>query len=179
MRMADMLRDVQTTVCKVTRVDSKKLTCDCEPLNGDAPFMGVRLRAAITGSTKGAIHIPKKDSEVIVGMIGDNAAAAYVCSYSDIEEVWLEIDKGKYIKMKGSAIEINGDKYSLIKDDELKAELKKYTSIIQAIMMTINGMPITQPANAPSALQAALKLAIAGKQLPTFQNILNEEVKHG
>lgn len=167
------------TVCKVTAVDTDKLVCDCEPVNGDAPFFDVRIKSAVSGSVSGFVVIPKKDSHVIVSVIGNNLASAYVSNWDEIDEVWVEISKGFYIKIKNKGIEINGDSYSLIKDDELKSELKKYTQILQAIMLVINGAPLTQPANSPSVLQAAIQTAIAGKQLPTFVNITNDNVKHG
>ena len=73
-------------VCTVIEdVDLVNNTCYCEPINGDAAILNVKLTTNITGAGVGFLLIPKKDSLVVVTFL-DNASA-YVSMVSEVDEV--------------------------------------------------------------------------------------------
>lgn len=63
---------------------------------------------------------------------------------------------------------------------ELKAQLDKTNAVLQALVAVLAGAPIVEAGNgAISALQVALKTAVAGKTLGDFSAIESEKVLHG
>ena len=85
MNIATMIRQLATqggngtgfTVGTVTAVDKEARTVDVQPLNEDAPLLGVNLQAN-QGSTVGVVQIPRKDSFVMVGYVADGAAGMVI-----------------------------------------------------------------------------------------------------
>ena len=73
----------------VTAVDKEARTVDVQPLNEDAPLLGVNLQANQC-STVGVVQIPRKDSFVMVGYVADGAAGMVILC-DDIEEVQVVI----------------------------------------------------------------------------------------
>jgi len=142
-------------------------------------------------SSNGAgVYAPlPEDTLVIVGYIEHNP------SYPYIEGVWGEYyDSADFksdeflitngiqgIKIKTGEIHFNGDGLGgLVKIETLKRELTKNVGILNAALGVVRGTPILEPGNGgPSALQAALKLALGRKTPGDFAQIENETVKHG
>lgn len=97
MNIATMIKQLATqggngtgfTVGTVTAVDKEARTVDVQPLNEDAPLLGVNLQAN-QGSTVGVVQIPRKDSFVMVGYVADGAAGMVILC-DDIEEVQVVI----------------------------------------------------------------------------------------
>ena len=97
MNIATMIKQLATqggngtgfTVGTVTAVDKETRTVDVQPLNEDAPLLGVNLQAN-QGSTVGVVQIPRKDSFVMVGYVADGAAGMVILC-DDIEEVQVVI----------------------------------------------------------------------------------------
>ena len=89
MNIATMIRQLATqggngtgfTVGTVTAVDKEARTVDVQPLNEDAPLLGVNLQAN-QGSTVGVVQIPRKDSFVMVGYVADGATTSRRCRWS-------------------------------------------------------------------------------------------------
>lgn len=179
-RMAGELPE-GNVVCRVKAVYADTCTCDCEPIDGTADWYDVRLRATNDGSAVGLLVFPTVESFVIIGTIGSGMnAAACVIQCSEIDEVWVVNQGGMQLKVKPDVIELNGSTWQLIKDTELKNELKKVNEVLQALLDVINGSEIMEPGNGqPSALKAALMVAVTGKVLPTYNDITNEKVTHG
>ena len=71
-------------VCTVAAIDTDANTCDCEPVDGTADLLDVKLMAQ---STNGFLIIPKIDSVVVVTMI--NKYTGYVSMFSDIDSIQL------------------------------------------------------------------------------------------
>lgn len=169
------LRDIIANICKglikptfvsgkVTSVDKTECTCEIQPNNGRATMFDVRLRALADGTSTGNVLYPAVGSHVLVGIIENNENAAFIAIYSDIDEY-----------------HINGNNNGgLAKAIEIEAEYNKTKDVLDTILSVLNGTQIPEPGNsAPSALQAALKGAIAGKSTGDFSNIQNSKVKHG
>lgn len=147
--------------CVVDSVDVAvdPATCDCSPINEDAPFLDVRLQA---GAGNGVIMIPKVGSVVMVQPIND--VTGYVSMYSAIDSIQF----------------LDGSFGGLVKIAVLQSEYAKTKSLIDALTVVISGVPILEPgAGAPSALQAALAAALIGESTGTFANIENTDITHG
>jgi hypothetical protein len=167
-------------LCIVKSVDEAKSMCECEPVNGGAPYFA-RLRALIEVEDKSPLIVPVKDSVVIVATFSKNSAEAFVLGYTEVEKIYFKNSKGGYINIPDGSVVVNGDNYGgIIIVDKLIDELKKVNDLLQGVLSVINGAPVTEPGNgSPSALQLALKGVVAGKALPQYQSITNEKVKHG
>lgn len=72
-------------VCKVLKVDG--LTCDCEPINGDAEVLGVRICA--DDSPDKYVLIPAEGSMVVVSFM--SKTEAFVSMVSHVSKVMLKV----------------------------------------------------------------------------------------
>lgn len=169
---------MQTYLCKVVSVDNH--TCDCEPVSGGANFLDVRLRSILDNGTGGIILKPKVDSIVIIGLLENNEATAFVIAYSDIDELYFKSDGGMTFEVKKDVVKINGDQQgNILIESKLKSELDKVNQILNALKQVCS-VPINEPGNgSPSAFQAGLNTALSSLQIPSYQNISNTKVKHG
>jgi|GEM_PF-1871154 len=71
----------------------------------------------------------------------------------------------------------NGLLGGMVKAKELQEQSNKDKAILDTLLQIINGPPITELGNgAPSALQIALKSALAGKQSGTWDNLENSKI---
>lgn len=142
---------------KVTAVNNN--LCDVEPVSGDAEIFDVRLQP---GDIDGIYIEPKINSIVYITQLDENNY--FVTMYSEIVSIKLG----------------DGSNGGLTITPELKTQLEKSNNLITALIGIINGPPIPEPGlGAPSAFQTALKGAIAGKSLGTFEKIENETITHG
>lgn len=162
----------------VEAVNASKNTCTVAPADGGATYYGVRLRPAIGDGEYGILIIPKVGSQVLVGLIDNDERKPYVAMYSELDTVEM-VAEGVY-SVNGAAIHMNGDTYDSIKGAEIKAELDKTKTILDALIQVLGGAPIPEPGNgAASALQVALNGAVASLPAPDFSDITNNKVKHG
>jgi hypothetical protein len=76
---------IQSTLCKVVAVDG--LLCDCEPINGDADILEVRLNAS---GLNGYVITPKVGSMVMVTKF--ERFEAFISSFSDVEKIEILCD---------------------------------------------------------------------------------------
>ncbi len=153
---------MQVFPAEVISVDLEEYTIDVKPA-GQAELLDVRLKAGIDEFKDGVVEVPSEGSSVLIGIIGNDRDTAYVVKTSQVDKVIIN----------------GGELGGLIKIEELKTQLGKYNQLLQAVIGVLNGAPIPEPgSNAPSALQAALKAAVAGKQLPTYDDIEDDKVIH-
>lgn len=171
--MKELVKDndseIFSKVCKVLSVDEKLRTADLEPIDGTANILNARFQAS-TNKATGVVMIPKVDSMVIASFISPSKS-------------WISgVDEPEKILIDAPELIINGGaKNGLIIYDELKAELERNKAILEGILGVLRGASIPEPGNAaPSALQAALRAALIGKQTGDFgDHLINEKVKHG
>lgn len=114
MNIRDMIRSLargsdgmSLMIGTVTGVDTAALTVDVEPLDGDAPVLGVNLQAN-QYCNKGVVVIPRTGSYVVVGMLTGYAAGVVLLT-EDVAEVRVKTgETGMTIADNGIAI--NGGK---------------------------------------------------------------------
>lgn len=78
-------------------------TCDCQPINGDAKFLDVRIQA---GDGKGVVIIPADNSVVLVQPI--NAHSGYIALFSNVQSIkLLDGTFGGLIKIQDLVTKVN------------------------------------------------------------------------
>lgn len=132
MNIATMIKQIASqggsgmgfAVGTVTAVDKEARTVDVQPLNEDAPLLGVNLQAN-QGSTVGVVQIPRKDSFVMVGYVADGAAGMVILC-DDIEEVQVVIkDTGTAsVVVDENGVTMNGGKLGgMVKVEDITTRL--------------------------------------------------------
>lgn len=100
-------------LCKVSEVNTDKRIIDCEPLDGTAKILDVRLTASATEETSDTDYyclFPKKDSVVAVGFLDSNEAV--VCLVSEVDKVEVVIGKSK-LTIDGNNYHLNTNKIEI------------------------------------------------------------------
>lgn len=88
------VQNLQTRVCKVLEVDTKKSTCKVTPLDGDgATIPGVRLKAIIDANPTGILPIPAKNSIALVSMIDNDPEYAFINKCSEIDHYLISLQR--------------------------------------------------------------------------------------
>lgn len=148
-----------SVLCKVKSVDTTNNTCDCEPINGDADLLEVRLMAQ---STDGFLIIPTVNSTVVVTMI--NKYTGYVAMFSGIEK-----------------IKLNGDNYDgLVKIGDLVDKLNALENKVNSIINTFNTHTHPYVNVSTPATTSPSTSPVAGTLTPTQQTELeNTTCLHG
>lgn len=156
--VGDKFKTLYGIPCKVTAVDTGALTCDVEPVNGDADIKDVRLMA---GVGNGVTLIPAVDSIVIVQMISD--VSGYVTMYSQVQSIQL----------------LDGTFQGLVKVVPLADDLNTIRDDINTLKSAISGWtPV--PNDGGAALKTALTTWFGETLDPTDPAVLqNENITHG
>lgn len=100
-----------SVLCTVKSVDTTNNICDCEPINGDADLLEVRLMAQ---NETGFLIIPKVDSVVVVTMI--NKYTGYVAMFSEVEKIYLNGDNYDGLVKVGDLVEKLNNLEDLVND---------------------------------------------------------------
>lgn len=148
-----------SVLCTVKSVDTTNNICDCEPIDGSADLLEVRLMAQ---NDTGFLIIPKVNSVVVVTMI--NKYTGYVAMFSEVEKIYL-----------------NGDNYDgLVKIGDLVDKLNNLENKVNSIINTYNTH--THPyvnVSTPATTSPSTSL-VTGTLTPTQQTELeNTTVVHG
>jgi hypothetical protein len=157
-------------LCIVKSIDEAEGVCECEPLNGGAPYFA-RLRALLQAEDKSPLIVPVKDSVVIVATFNKNSAEAFVIGYTDVEKVKILTNKGD--------VWLNGDNYGGL------AKVKELVDKMNALENTVNDLIVAcksqSVALAPTGVFAlAPFFASVNPLVPTQKKeIENPKVKHG
>jgi hypothetical protein len=170
--------EVTVTACTVDSVNKEQRTIDCTPIGGtsDTQIPSVRLQAEVAD---GFLLIPKVDSTVFVAYT--TRLEPFVLQFSEVDQVLVVVGQSTLEILSDGKIRLNDGTYGgLVKIRELQAQLNKTNSLLSALIQILKGAPIPEPGNgAPSALQLALKSAIASQSLGDYSNIENTLITHG
>lgn len=178
----------------VSAVDTKTRTVDVEPINEDAPVLGVNLQAN-QEATLGVVLFPRVGSYVAVAMLSGYAAGVVVLT-EDVESIEVNINDGTKLTITeggislavkdGTTLDIDdsaavfngGDLGGLINVADLTDHLNTIEKDINKLKSVMSSWtPVPQDGG------AALKSAVtswAGKQLTLSQrgDYEDEAVKH-
>lgn len=148
-------------------------------LEDDLPFEDILLNVSGSGITV----FPEVGSKVLIGMVENSDMNAVLLMAEEVNSYLITLKNGFKLHLKDDGtMTMNGDNFGgMTKTPDLVTELNKNNAILNSLLAVINApSPIPEPGNgAPSALQIALKSAVAGKQVGNFSNIENKKIKHG
>ena len=162
----DALRDLVKTddviysvICTVKSVDTTDNICDCEPIDGSADLLEVRLMAQ---NSTGFLIIPKVNSIVVVTMI--NKYTGYVAMFSEVEE-----------------IQLNGDNYDgLVRIQDLVEKLNNLEDLVNDLVLKYNTHTHATSCLAGAGTAAPTTATETTVLTPTQQvELENITVKHG
>ncbi|MBN2814985.1 MAG: hypothetical protein JXQ80_12960 [Bacteroidales bacterium] len=196
MKLKEMSSGIdQVFLATVKEVDETEFFCTVET-DTDIQYTDVRLRAVIDSELKGFCFIPKVESLVLVGRIG-NSNQLYVQLFSEIEKIlftWgddVEIlfDMEKiFLRMKERSIEITEEAITFNAGDKgsFATDINKLVDKISAIEEDINSLKqvFTTWVPAPMDGGAVLKAASASwaaqviQPVTTVDSIKDELIKH-
>lgn len=190
------LKDKRISVpATINSVDTDSLTCEVTTIGDDAAVTipGVLLSAEVSD---GFVVIPSVNSTVYIALTTRNQV--FVEMYSDLDAVFISIPTGtpntwtKVLINNNpnlfggvTGIRFNDGSYGGLvigggSGNNLISQLNTLNQQLQAIITILTGTVIDEPGNgAPSALQAALKIALTGLSGPSFSGLLNNLITHG
>ena len=155
------------TVTEVNETEGL-LTGTCE-LDENIEYHDVLMWVLDGEGTVPAVRIvPKIGSKVLIIPVEGDAIWQAV-QFTEVDKVLIN---------SPSVIFNEGSLGGLIQKSKLESELKKELEWIKASRQVIAGSPIPEAGNgANSSFQAALAGAIASKQLPTYDDLVNDKIK--
>jgi len=145
----------------VKEVNEDEFTCTVE-VNADIKYIDVRLRSVIDPEKQGFCFIPKLDSFVLVGRIG-NSNELYVAMFSEVDKVLLS---------SGSLeLTIDQDKAELKKGDKISVLIQEDQVLITAdqstLKQTASGFTMTRSGEGLKKVLTDLITAITQLTVPT------------
>lgn len=171
--------------CKVKSVDEEKQTCVVSPLRGGADYLDVKLTAVTSSESTKMVLIPKIGTVVLLGLADGIDTDTFIAKHGEIDSLKITAPKANVdINIDGSIlinsddnILINGGSYGgLIKIDELRTQIEKNTSLLNAIKTAFNSW-VLFPGDGGSALKI-LSQSFTAMPTANLSNIENEKVKH-
>lgn len=167
LRMLSMA-EIQVFPASVRYVDNDQFTIDVVD-SYDVEYYNVRLRASIDGSKSGLIIIPKVDSTVLVGLIGNSDSALYMVMASDVAEIKINCDN----------IKINdGENGPVLISQEIINDLNEVKQDINALKDVFSNW-VTTPNDGGAALKS-LATSWANEQLvdTELNDVTNPKLTH-
>lgn len=166
------------TVGTVTAVDKAARTVDVEPLNEEAPLLGVNLQAN-QGSTVGVVQIPREGSFVMVGFVQDGAAGM-VLLCDDIEEAQVVVkdtETASIVVSEDGIVMNGGGLRGLVKVEAMTERLNLIEDDINKLKQALTSWK-PEPQDGGAALKDGVT-AWAGQQLAKtkVKDTENERVK--
>ena len=143
----------------VVSIDTDEMTCEVEPVSGQANFLDVRIMA--DNSTSGVLLKPAIDSIVIIAPQSEDIY--YIALVGEVSEIWLK-----------------GEQYGgLVKVSDLVDRMNLIESDINTLKTAFSTW-VTVPNDGGAALKGATATWY-GSQLveTTVSDLENENCKHG
>lgn len=153
--------DQQVFLASVKDVNEDEFTCTVET-STEIQYVDVRLRSVIDPDKQGFCFIPKIDSLVLVGRIG-NSNELYVAMFSEVDKVLLSsgsleltVDPDKVELKKGDKISV------VIQDDQVMITADQST-----LKQTASGFTMTRSGEGLKKVLTDLITAITQLTVPT------------
>ncbi|WP_052444271.1 hypothetical protein [Flammeovirga sp. OC4] len=164
---------------KVISVNEESASIDVLPLHEEVQIPDVRLKASLDQASNYTIVFPKKESIVMVALIGNSQIDAFVTMVNEPEKVKTVIGETT-IEVDQNGITFNeGNNGGLLITPTLVQELEKNNQLLDAFLKVLGGAPIFEPGNgAKSALQETLNGTLKTFELGDFSKVENTKIKH-
>lgn len=170
---------VTIIACTVISVDLPNRQITCLSVNGNTESELVADLSA--NNNDGIIISPSLESLVLVGITIQNNPV--VLMTSDIDSFLIILEDGSELLISAGKIQLLGGQWSSAKGELLQEQINKTNAVVSAILSVLVGITINEAGGgAPSALQAALKLALTVPEplnVGDFSDIVNTAVTHG
>jgi len=151
-------------MAQVTSVDKTALSITVKQSDNELELYDVRIMPAMESAANSLVCIPKVGSLCLVGLIHNIPASNYMIMCQECDEIIIN----------------GGSLGGLIKINELLAQMKKDTDILQALLSVVLGPTIQEPGSgAPSALQIVMKTKMQSLKVGNYSEIENKKVTHG
>ena len=169
---------VQTGIVKSVNTDDYTCVVALNANTAGTLTEAVTVNAALE-VMEGLVLVPAVNSVVWVANL-DGGGNRGLVKCSKLTKAAVTIGN-RTLSIDADEIQLNGDQLGgLTKTQELKTQLDKLNNLVAHLVAVITGGPVPEPGNgAASALQTALKAAIAADSVGDFSNIENNNVKHG
>jgi len=159
---------VEGTITKVNNDFTVDVTVGKDEVDGGSTFYSVPMMC-LPAVQASVIQIPKLNSDCHISFLDNTLERPQLVRVNEVTDYLIGTQAGQVnIKVNGGTLG------GIPKAKEIQTQSNLDKAILQAFLQIINGPPIDEPGNgAPSALQIALKAALAGKQPGTWDNLEN------
>jgi hypothetical protein len=173
---------------KVTSLDLTNDVCGITPKDGGADYKGVKLRSITKENAPSRFVVyPKVGSDVLFGIVQNNANDAFVIETSEIDNILIEIDTTlKFhiktdgsIDIKSTQVKFNDGSFGgIVKVTELVSKLNTIESSLNTLKALVTSW-VTVPGDGGAALKALLTAWAAMTITPTTNSMIhNTKVIH-
>lgn len=164
-RMVDQRVKAQLIVGEASAVNLQDYTCTVTPVDGGAPYTGVRLKVNIEAGEKGAVEIPKDKTTVVMALLDKSDSKGFLVSCNELQGWFVMAEE----------VKLNGDGFGgLIKNEDLEDnlnQLKTYSETLKTVIASIlDGL---LPGSGTTIDQGMQAVAVS------FKEMENPKVKHG
>lgn len=197
--------EIYLRVCTVDKVDDKKRTVDCTPIDEGAPILGVNLQADQSQNI-GVVSFPAEGSDVLVGFI--NPAVAVVLLTTEITksvvtigntEITVENNAVSLVTEKvsanisadtlkldvdGTTLEMNGDRSvwnggseTTANATDLKKQLTTMSARIDSIINALSSSAVA-PQDGGATYKTNIATALSGLTKEDFSGMIDDKIKH-
>lgn len=150
--LANEGEELYTKLCKVIAIDEDKRIIDCEPLDGSANVLDVRLTASATKEQTDEDMIclfPRMDSIVAISFLDSNEAVMVLAS--EIDKMKIKIGDNLLTITKDNTVAKIGSTELTLKADKVNLNADKIEFNGGANMGVVNIIPLVAKLNALEA----------------------------
>lgn len=128
---------------KVLAVDTVAFTCDVEDTEGNEIF-DIMLRATVDNADEGRVYIPKVNTWVMVGRIGDSDTRFCVLLFEELESVLWDMRTAK-MQLDGAGLYL----WTLAANGTLASLMQELLTALETLTVTCAaaGSPSSPPVN--------------------------------
>ena len=171
MKMSNRFGVISEGVVINTDAAETEFVCDVQIVSSDGQptYYNVPLKVMI-GSQASFIEIPQLKSNCLMGFRDGNQGRPQILFIDQVLKILVNCN---------NFIFNSGELGGMVKAKVLEEESNKDKAILDGLLAIINGAPIPEPGNgSPSALQAALKAALTGKQSGVWTDLEDPKITH-
>ena len=143
--------------CTVLSYDEDSKTIDCEPIDGSADFLTVKLQAEVSS---GVLIVPKVGSFIILEQTSNDSA--YVSLFGEVDEIIL----------------MDGENGGLVKVSELVDKMNNIENKLNTLLSTFNTHVHTGVTTGAGSSGTTPSI-VSGSLTPTqIQDLENDKISH-
>ncbi len=169
---------IQAFPAVVSSVDTDNYTIDVI-YDGSVELFNVRLKAAINSNKECVVMVPKVDSDVLVGLIGNNDKALYMVQATKLTSLTGKIGETTFEITTDGVVINGGENDGVFVSQSLLDEINAIKSDIRTLkeVFLTNWIVVAQDGGAALKTAAA---SWAGTELADTElsSVINDKLKH-